>query len=52
MMRQQKRSKNRPTTSLGEDTMRRNFDIQSRWASFLAIAGVMGALGALYLPLI
>jgi hypothetical protein len=32
--------------------MRRSFEVQSRWAGIVAVLGVMGALGALYLPLL
>jgi len=32
--------------------MRRSFEIQSRWAAFVAVCGVLGALGLLYAPLI
>jgi cell division septal protein FtsQ len=35
-----------------EGAMRRSFEVQSRWAGFVAVLGVMGALGALYLPLL
>jgi predicted Fe-S protein YdhL (DUF1289 family) len=35
-----------------EANMRQNFETQARWASIAAVASVMGALGALYLPLI
>jgi hypothetical protein len=34
-----------------EDVMRRNFEIQSRWASVVAVLGVSGALSVLSFPL-
>jgi hypothetical protein len=43
---------NRSHEPAREDNMRQNFETQARWSSIVAVAGVMGALGALYLPLI
>jgi cell division septal protein FtsQ len=55
------RARNRPATETRherlhrlrrEGAMRRSFETQSRWAGFVAVLGVMAALGALYLPLL